>query len=133
MRLQRSPQQPFFSGLEVRKRIDTRASILSHQRSKPSRVKLLWPAKKRDFYPVAREYQQSFSKEESINKGDFYIVSRSVDEKFIVPRALAMFSNRRKLQRRLARYAYADKPCGEITGHLYHLKLKAHLPSAALQ
>jgi len=55
-----APQQPLFSGAQVRKRIDTHAPILRRQRSKLSRVKLVRPAKKRDFCPVAREYQQFF-------------------------------------------------------------------------
>jgi hypothetical protein len=88
-----SLQQPLFGGLEVRKCIDAHTSILSHQNSKLSWIKLLWPANKRDFYPMARENPQSFSHEESVYHWDSYIVSRSVDEKFIVLRALAMFGD----------------------------------------
>jgi hypothetical protein len=29
------------------------------------------------------------------------------------------------------RHARANKPCGEITGHLFHLKLNAHYSSTS--
>src|SRR5262249_37665476 len=119
-------QQPLFGGLEIRKRIDTYSSILSHQHSKLSHVKLFWPADKRDFYPMARENPQSLSQVESVRHLDIYVVSRSVDEKLIVLRALAMFGNCLNLLQRLPRHARASKPCGEITRHLFHLKLQAH-------
>jgi hypothetical protein len=78
---------------------------------------------------VARENHRSFSREESVRKRDFSIVSRNINEKFIVIRAPTMFSYKHKLLRRLAPNASANKPCGEITRHLFHLKLKAHSSS----
>jgi hypothetical protein len=88
-----SLQQPFFRRLEIRKSLDIYTSIPRHQYSKLSWVNLLWSADKRDFYSAARENQQPFCREESVRKRDFKVESGSVDEKFIVLRALAMFSD----------------------------------------
>jgi hypothetical protein len=52
--------------------------------------------------------------------------ARSINEKFSVLHALAIFGNQLILPPDLLRLAGASKLRGEITGHLFYLKLNAY-------
>jgi len=79
-----------------------------------------------------RKSQRSFCDQESFHKGDFPLGSRGVNEKFVVLRPLAMFGDEIEVPPHIFRHARASKPCSEITGHLFCLKLNAHSSSDSI-
>jgi hypothetical protein len=128
----RSFQQPFFRSLQIGKCLDIYASITSRHQEKLSRVHSLCRLNKCDFYPVLREYPRFFSRQVFFYNGDFSLSSRNINEKFIALRALAMLGNFLKLPPYVFRHARANKHCGEIIRHLFHLKLNAHFASDSI-
>jgi hypothetical protein len=119
-------EQPLFRVFDVGKYAKIYPTIPSHYFGEPFLVKMFWSVGGCDLYIIPLEDLSLASYEVSIYKRYFSVSFQEVEKKFVFICALAAFRNQLILLPDILCRARASKPCGDVVGHFFNLKLQAH-------